>query len=195
MKRGRLGAWVAVALGAIYFVAPLVATFEFSLRMRRGEYSFDAYRVVFASGDFQASFLYSTMLAIATIVVAAAIVVPTAYFVRLRLPRLAGIVEFITLLPLVIPAIVLVFGYIRLYGVVLRPAADRDLARRRRAADVRLCRPRPAVHVPLGRHGPAGDRRAHADRGGGEPGGGVVDDPLPRDRCPTFARRSSPARS
>ena len=48
--------------------------------------------------------------------VAAAIVVPTAYFVRLRLPRLAGIVEFVTLLPLVIPAIVLVFGYIRLYG-------------------------------------------------------------------------------
>ena len=116
MSRGRLGAWVAVALGAIYFVAPLVATFEFSLRMRRGEYSLDAYRAVFASGAFRASFLYSTVLAIATIVVAAAIVVPTAYFVRLRLPRLAGIVEFITLLPLVIPAIVLVFGFIRLYG-------------------------------------------------------------------------------
>jgi putative spermidine/putrescine transport system permease protein len=32
------------------------------------------------------------------------------------LPRLAGIVEFITLLPLVIPAIVLIFGFIRLYG-------------------------------------------------------------------------------
>ena len=46
----------------------------------------------------------------------ALIVVPTAYFVQLRLPRLRGIVEFITLLPLVIPAIVLVFGYIRLYG-------------------------------------------------------------------------------
>ena len=84
--------------------------------MRRGEYSFDAYRVVFASGNFQSAFLYSTVLALVTIAVSAAIVVPTAYFVRLRLPRLAAMVEFITLLPLVIPAIVLVFGYIRLYG-------------------------------------------------------------------------------
>jgi ABC-type Fe3+ transport system permease subunit len=58
----------------------------------------------------------SAALALATIVVVATIAVPTAYFVRMRLPRLAGIVEFITLLPLVIPAIVLVFGFIRLYG-------------------------------------------------------------------------------
>ena len=116
MKRGHRGAWAAVALGGLYFLTPLVATFEFSLRMRRGVYSFDAYRVVFASGNFQASFLYSTVVALVTIVVAALIVVPAAYFVQLRLPRLRGIVEFITLLPLVIPAIVLVFGFIRLYG-------------------------------------------------------------------------------
>ncbi len=116
MTRGHPGAWTAVALGGLYFLAPLIATFEFSLRMRRGEYSFDAYRVVFASDNFQASFLYSTIVALVTIVVAALIVVPAAYFVQLRLPRLRGIVEFVTLLPLVIPAIVLVFGYIRLYG-------------------------------------------------------------------------------
>ncbi len=116
MKRGPPGAWLAVALGGLYFLAPLVATFEFSLRMRRGVYCFDAYRVVLASGNFQASFLYSTIIALVTIVVAALIVVPAAYFVQLRLPRLRGIVEFITLLPLVIPAIVLVFGFIRLYG-------------------------------------------------------------------------------
>jgi putative spermidine/putrescine transport system permease protein len=116
MKRGNPAAWLAVALGGLYFLAPLVATFEFSLRTRRGIYSFDAYRVVFASGNFQASFLYSTIIALITIVVAALIVVPVAFFVQLRLPRLRGIVEFITLLPLVIPAIVLVFGYIRLYG-------------------------------------------------------------------------------
>lgn len=116
MSRGRLGAWVAVGLGAAYFLAPLVATFEFSLRMRRGVYSFDAYRAVFASGDFQSAFLYSTVLALMTIVFVTAIAVPAAYFVRLRLPGLAGVVEFVTLLPLVIPAIVLVFGFIRLYG-------------------------------------------------------------------------------
>lgn len=115
MKRGSLGAWLAIVLGVIYFLAPLIATFEFSLRLKRGEYSFEAYRLVFASGDFQASFLYSATIALATIVIGIALVVPTAYWVQLRLPKLRGIVEFITLLPLVIPAIVLVFGYIRLY--------------------------------------------------------------------------------
>jgi putative spermidine/putrescine transport system permease protein len=42
--------------------------------------------------------------------------VPTAYWVRLKLPFLRPYIEFITLLPLVIPAIVIVFGYIRLYN-------------------------------------------------------------------------------
>jgi len=84
--------------------------------MRRGQYSFDAYRVVLADPQFQASFAYSTVLALATIVMGVLLVVPTAYWLQLRLPRLRPLVEFITLLPLVIPAIVLVFGYLRIYN-------------------------------------------------------------------------------
>ena len=116
MKESRLGAWIALIIGTLYFVVPLIGTFEFSLRMRRGTYSFDAYRVVFSDPRFQASFGYSTVLAIATIIVGVLLVVPTAYWVQLRLPRLRPVVEFITLLPLVIPAIILVFGYLRIYN-------------------------------------------------------------------------------
>ena len=95
---------------------PLLATFEFSLRYRRGVYSFEAYRIVLGDPRFHATFLYSTLLALATIVVGVLLVVPTAYWIQLRLPRLRPTVEFITLLPLVIPAIVLVFGYLRIYN-------------------------------------------------------------------------------
>ena len=102
--------------GAIYFFVPLIATFEFSLRLKRGEYSFEAYRIVLTDPHFQASFLYSTALALATIVVGILLIVPTAYWVQLKLPRLRPVVEFITLMPLVIPAIVVVFGYLRMYG-------------------------------------------------------------------------------
>jgi putative spermidine/putrescine transport system permease protein len=118
MKRTSLGAWIAVALGLIYFLAPLLATIEFSMRVKRegvSGYSFEAYSQAFANGDFQAAFLYSVALALGAIVLGIALVLPTAYFVQLRLRKLRGLVEFITLLPLVIPAIVLVFGYIRLY--------------------------------------------------------------------------------
>jgi putative spermidine/putrescine transport system permease protein len=95
---------------------PLVATFEFSLRKRRAAYSFDAYVSVFGDPRFLQSFGYSTLVALATIAVGVLLVVPTAYWIRLRLPRLRPAVEFITLMPLVVPAIVIVFGYLRLYN-------------------------------------------------------------------------------
>ena len=116
MKSARVGPWIAIALGAVYFIVPLLGTFEFSLRKRRGVYSLDAYRAVFEDDRFLASFGYSTAAAIATIIVGVLLVVPTSYMIRLRLPRLRPIVEFITLMPLVIPAIVIVFGYLRLYN-------------------------------------------------------------------------------
>ncbi|MFO1058001.1 MAG: ABC transporter permease [Dongiaceae bacterium] len=116
MKGSRFGSWLAIVLGALYFVVPLIGTLEFSMRMKRGTYSFEAYRVVLGDPQFQATFLYSTMMALATIVVGALLVVPTAYWVRLRLPQIRPVVEFITLLPLVIPAIVIVFGYLRMYN-------------------------------------------------------------------------------
>jgi len=128
MKRTRLGAWLAFAVGALYFVVPLIATFEFAMRMRRGQYSFDAFRIVLGDPRFQATFTYSTLVALATIVVGTLLVVPTAYWVRLRLPHLRPVIEFITLLPLVIPAIVLVFGYLRMYNSSsLLPLTDTDV--------------------------------------------------------------------
>lgn len=116
MTRARLGSWLAIILGAAYFVVPLIGTIEFSLRMRRGAYSFDAYQVVFGDPRFQATFLYSTLLALITIVLGTVLIVPTAYWIQLRLPKLRPVVEFITLLPLVIPAIVIVFGYLRMFN-------------------------------------------------------------------------------
>ncbi len=112
----RVWSWAAIILGSLYFLLPLIGTVEFSLRMRRGEYSLDAYASVLADPNFRATFGYSIVMALLTIVLGVLIVVPTAYWVRLRLPRLRPVIEFITLLPLVIPAIVVVFGYIRLYN-------------------------------------------------------------------------------
>jgi putative spermidine/putrescine transport system permease protein len=116
MKTSRFWAWLVFIVGAAYFFIPLIATFEFSLRMRRGVYSFDAYRVVLGDARFQETFAYSVTVAVFTILLGVFLVVPTAYWIRLRMPQLRPIVEFITLLPLVIPAIVIVFGYIRMYG-------------------------------------------------------------------------------
>ncbi len=116
MRANRIWSWLFVALGILYFAFPLVGTLEFSLKMRRGAYSLDAYAVVLGDPRFQQTFGYSVLMALATIVVGVLLVVPTAYWVRLKLPRWRPFMEFITLLPLVIPPIVIVFGYIRLYN-------------------------------------------------------------------------------
>lgn len=116
MKRSRLVSWLLIVFGVLYFSVPLLGTFEFSLRLLRGVYSVAAYRIVLADPRFGATVAYSTALAVATIVVGVLLVAPTAYWIQLRLPRLRPVVEFITLLPLVIPAIVLVFGYLRIYN-------------------------------------------------------------------------------
>ncbi len=112
----RLFAWAAFLFGALYFALPLIGMTEFSLKMRRGVYSLDAYVKVFADPRFQETFSYSVLMALATIAFGVLLVVPTAYWVRLRLPSARPWIEFVTLLPLVIPAIVIVFGYIRLYN-------------------------------------------------------------------------------
>ncbi len=116
MRTNRFWAWAALIFGLIYFALPLIGMAEFSLRMRRGEYSLDAYRVVLADPRFRATFGYSVLMAVLTIIVSTCLVVPTAYWVRLKLPRWRPVVEFVTLLPLVVPPIVIVFGYIRLYN-------------------------------------------------------------------------------
>jgi len=120
LKRGTFGAWFWVVLGGLYFLLPLLGTLDFSLRMRRGVLSFDAYEKAFADPQFGQTFLFSNQMALLTIIVSLLLVVPTAYWVHLRVPRLRSVVEFITLLPFVIPAIVLVFGMIKIYS---RPLA------------------------------------------------------------------------
>lgn len=116
MKTQKLLAWFAIAIGVVYFFVPLIGTFEFSMRMRRGAYSFDAYQSVFSDAQFQSTFGFSMVMALFTIIFGMLLVVPTAYWVRLRLPQMRPVIEFLTLMPLVIPAIVIVFGYLRLYN-------------------------------------------------------------------------------
>jgi putative spermidine/putrescine transport system permease protein len=52
----RFAAWTAFLLGSLIFILPLVGMTEFSLSMRRGVYSFDAYASVLADPQFRETF-------------------------------------------------------------------------------------------------------------------------------------------
>lgn len=112
----RFLSWVGFVLGAVFMILPLVGTFMFSLRAKRGELSFQAYHNVLADPQLQSTFLFSAAAALATIAVGILLVLPAAYWVRLRLPGLRPVMEFVSLLPLVVPAVVIAFGYIRQFN-------------------------------------------------------------------------------
>jgi putative spermidine/putrescine transport system permease protein len=116
-KRASFTTWLWLALGLLYLLLPLFATLQFSLQAKRGApISFQAYVNVLNTPAFVAAFLFSFRTALITIAVSILLIVPTAYWVMLRLPFLRPVIEFLTLLPFVIPAVVLVFGLIRSYN-------------------------------------------------------------------------------
>lgn len=118
MKRSGsvIWSWFWMILGILYFFLPLLATFLFSMRAELGHLGFKAYINVFNDPQFQLKFPASVLWAILTIIVAIVIFVPTAYWVRLKVPQFRSAVELITLLPFVIPAIVYVFGLVRTFS-------------------------------------------------------------------------------
>src|SRR3989304_2045401 len=111
-RTGSLVAWVILLAGIVYFILPLVATFAFSLRPTPMTL---AYTNVLADPKFSGSLLYSFTVAIITIFASLAIIVPTAFWVRLKVPHLRTAVEFVPLMPFIIPAVILVFDRIDVY--------------------------------------------------------------------------------
>jgi putative spermidine/putrescine transport system permease protein len=116
MKRFPIWSWIIFLIGIVYFFLPLISVFEFSLRKIRGIYSFEAYRQAFMDPRFYTHFGMSLVWSVLTIVVSLVLIVPTTYWVHLKMPRIKPIVEFFTLMPFVVPAVVLVFGMARLYS-------------------------------------------------------------------------------
>jgi putative spermidine/putrescine transport system permease protein len=114
--RGTVLRWVILILAAIYFVGPLIAAISFTVQDHvHGGISFSAYRQIFATPatgqiGFTTALVYSLELSAITIVITLALMLPTQLLLHLRVPRARGIVETLTLLPLVFPPVVLVVG-------------------------------------------------------------------------------------
>ncbi|MFL5750739.1 MAG: ABC transporter permease, partial [Chloroflexota bacterium] len=123
-RRTSVAWWLIFLLGFLYFFVPLYATLDFSLKAKP---ALAAYTRAFADPKFLQSLGYSFVVGLLTIVLSLALIVPTAYWVQLRVPRARSIVEFVTLLPFVIPAVVLVFGLIRVYSRPPIPLTQTDI--------------------------------------------------------------------
>ena len=105
---------VLLSIGA-FMLLPLAAMLEFSTRGIGGERSLEPWLAIGANPDLLAAIWVSVKLAALTVVAMLVLLVPTMVWVQLRLPGLLRLVEFVCLLPLTIPAIVLVVGLAPVY--------------------------------------------------------------------------------
>ena len=122
-ERSTLIRWVILLVAAVYFIGPLIASFVFTIQNHAvdsagrstGGITFHAYSQIFAKPatgqeSFGTAIRISLLLAVMTIALTLAVMVPTMLLLHLRFPRVRPLVEVLTLLPLVFPPVVLVVG-------------------------------------------------------------------------------------
>ncbi|MBN9609007.1 MAG: hypothetical protein BGO26_14615 [Actinobacteria bacterium 69-20] len=122
--------WIVIAVIMAFFLIPLLSMLYFSLRFPlSGKWTGQAWSNVIHIGSIAAAdpadygqlwtgLKNSAVLVVLTVVIMVVLLVPTMTWVRLRVKWLSRTVEFICLLPLTIPAIVLVVGLGPVYRIV-----------------------------------------------------------------------------
>jgi len=115
-SRPQTGARVAILIVVLgYLILPLFAMLEFSTRGDFGSRSLDAYAKILSNQNLVDSVTTSLQIALLTVVGMLVLLVPTMVWTIVRVPRMRRVIEFLCLLPLAIPAIVLVVGVAPIY--------------------------------------------------------------------------------
>lgn len=119
--------WVTLTLVLGFFALPLLGMLDFTTQGPGGTGRsaqtwttlMDVSRISTDYPDLKDGIIASILLALLTVIVMLLLLVPTMTWVRLRLPGLSRTLEFICLLPLTVPAIVLVVGLTPVYAWVV----------------------------------------------------------------------------
>jgi putative spermidine/putrescine transport system permease protein len=105
-ERPAVWRWVVLLIAGVYFLVPLIVAFRFA-----GIKSFGS---VISQSGFTSALGLSVRLAIVTTVITIVLMLPTTVYVHLRLPGVRRLMEGVTILPIVIPPVVLIVGVLQI---------------------------------------------------------------------------------
>ncbi|MGA2295340.1 MAG: ABC transporter permease subunit [Acidimicrobiales bacterium] len=109
-RRVHWGRGTALILAFAYFIVPFYAAMQFCLQDVNGHFTLETFTEIAQAPGFYSALWLSTQLAVATMAIVLLLMVPTMIYVHLRMPRFRRVMEVITILPIIIPPIVLIVG-------------------------------------------------------------------------------------
>jgi putative spermidine/putrescine transport system permease protein len=120
---------IALIVFGLFFLTPIGAMFEFSTRGNgiNASRTWVAWTSILTYPDLTDAIKASLALAAITSVAMLLLLLPTMVWVRLRIPAIKATIEFICLLPLTIPAIVLIVGLSPIYYWIALNVSDNIL--------------------------------------------------------------------
>jgi putative spermidine/putrescine transport system permease protein len=117
-RPANIGMWLVVVLCAIYFLFPIWAVLKFTIYLPKRGWTLKAYIDILKVHDVRSTFWLSVQIAFWTVLLSLALMLWTVLWTMLRAPRMQRAVEFISILPYMVPPIAFVVGI----AGVFRPA-------------------------------------------------------------------------
>ena len=117
-RPANVGMWLVVALCAIYFLFPIWAVMKFTIYLPKQGWTLKAYIDVLKEHNVRSTFWLSVQIAFWTILLSLALMLWTVLWTTLKVRRMQPVVEFISILPYMVPPIAFVVGI----AGVFRPA-------------------------------------------------------------------------
>jgi putative spermidine/putrescine transport system permease protein len=117
--------WIVLLVAGVVFVVPIVGMIYFSLRkVATPDLTLQHYSDLLSpaneatyDGLFQ-GIGNSLVICLITVLMVVVLLLPTMILVELRFPRYRRVLEFVCIIPITIPAVVLVVGFIPIYSIV-----------------------------------------------------------------------------
>jgi len=123
-KKNRPQVWqiILIAFFIFYMFLPILSTYIFSIATRWDRtifpegFTFEFYKEATDASYFTTSLRNSLILSLSTILVSLIIIIPTVYWVNVRLPKAKSILDILMILPFGIPTVVLALALVQVYN-------------------------------------------------------------------------------